>query len=192
MAARWPLVKSFHCFLVATSVTLLRTAGCVGLDRPPAIAAVLHRSAAAWALASPYGQFKFRTWLNLGAWVATDQNARPGCCRDECHRVHENRWPRLRATARKAVNDPCGLRNCGSTAGNSSVALSRANAWLPNHAGNERAYWWSLAPELGSDLSHDCPARGRRSGDDSGGGRPPLGHFHIRGPWTTGRSAASN
>ena len=69
--------------------------------------------------------------------------------------------------------------------GNSSLALSRANAWLPNHAGNERPYWWSLAPEPGSDLSHDCPARGRGPGDDSGG-RPPLGHSYIRVACTTG------
>jgi DNA-binding PadR family transcriptional regulator len=34
--------------------------------------------------------------------------------------------------------------------GNSSLALRQANAWLPNHAGNERPYWWSLAPEPGA------------------------------------------
>jgi hypothetical protein len=49
------------------------------------------------------------------------------------------RWPRPWACS-------AGRRSDGS----SSVALSRANAWLLNHAGNERPNCWSLAPEPGA------------------------------------------
>jgi hypothetical protein len=89
-------------------------------------------------------------------------------------------WPRPWA---------CSAARCSD--GNSSVALRQAHAWLPNHAGNERPHCWSLASEPGGDLSHDCPVGGRGLGDDSGGGRPPLGHADIGGACATGRAQRS-
>ena len=109
---------------------------------------------------------------------------RPGP-RGEQHRAHGYRGHGAAVGAAAQVAAPVGVLSGRRSDGNSSLALSRASAWLPNHALDERPYWWSLAPEPGSDLSHDCPARGRGPGDDSGG-RPPLGHSYIRGACTTG------